>query len=186
MHGIFLTIDTDSDGRINFDEFKRACEDQLQLGFRREEQQQVFGWYDRDNSGAVSYSEMIAGADKVSRLHTPWHNTLPSVGQIPRHNVKPPKVVTAFQNALKRAAEKRGAELSKKPEAVLRDIFNQYDSDGNGRLDLAELRRAADNLEGCRMTIQEGQEVLKWYDTDRRGTVSYWYVNKLAIAVCVL
>jgi Ca2+-binding EF-hand superfamily protein len=174
MLQIFISIDVDSDGRINFEEFRRACEDKLQLGFRREEQEQVFRWYDRDGSGAVSYHEMIAGADKVSKLHTPWHNTIPSVGSNPRHNIKPSKTVAKFQKALKRAAERKGLELGMKPESVLRDIFTQYDTDGNGRLDLAEMRRAAGTLEGCSLTMEEGQDIMKWYDTDCRGTVSYW------------
>ena len=78
-----------------------------------------------------------------------------------------------FQLSFKRAATAEGAKLGKKPEAVLRDIFMQHDMDGNGRLDPVEFRRAASSIEGVQLSVAEAADVLKYYDQDHRGTISY-------------
>ena len=57
-------------------------------------------------------------------------------------------------------------------EAAIRDAFQTFDRDGNGLINAAELRHVMTNI-GEKLTEQEVDEMIREFDVDREGNVSY-------------
>ena len=57
-------------------------------------------------------------------------------------------------------------------EAAIRDAFQTFDRDGNGLINAAELRHIMTNI-GEKLTEQEVDEMIREFDLDRDGNVSY-------------
>ncbi|ELU05331.1 hypothetical protein CAPTEDRAFT_170720 [Capitella teleta] len=57
-------------------------------------------------------------------------------------------------------------------EVAIRDAFQTFDRDGNGLINAAELRHIMTNI-GEKLTEQEVDEMIREFDVDREGNVSY-------------
>ena len=57
-------------------------------------------------------------------------------------------------------------------EVAIRDAFQTFDRDGNGLINATELRHVMTNI-GEKLTEQEVDEMIREFEVDREGNVSY-------------
>jgi Ca2+-binding EF-hand superfamily protein len=53
-------MDDTNDKKLSFDEFKKGMED-YGCGFTKDELQELFNKFDKDNSGSLSFDEFLQG-----------------------------------------------------------------------------------------------------------------------------
>lgn len=158
----FKFFDTDGSGDIDPDEFYAAMH-AFGLEFTEDQVLALFGYYDVDRDGALSYYEFI---DKV----------LESGFGLDDGKEKPPPVLVALGPSI--ADEPKEVEvrtvLRKQDldESVCREIFDRFDANKSGEIDVRELQQLTRAL-GLSMDREAINNAMFELDRNRNGAISF-------------
>lgn len=177
LRRVFMAMDTDGSGKLNRTEFHRAAREELGLRFSRAEEDAVFGFFDTDGGGTVSWAELFAEVKVLEALKMPWPNERQASMEVcsarRRLGRRPNAVVGRFRKALIEYVRRRGKLHGIGAERALGTMLDAFDEDGSGLLSAQEIIAAARTHLGWRdMTPVEANDVLQWYDVEGRGGAS--------------
>ncbi|KAL4086948.1 hypothetical protein PRIC1_014006 [Phytophthora ramorum] len=195
---VFMEYDGDGNGQLDYEEFGRFM---AKYKFAPEETQTVVDYLDRDGSGTIDYDEFAAGLlfyrppiavpvvpvqatssssksfDKVARQQTQQ----PSPPQPARSSQASKQtdlqqiqssIRSKFKEALKKSEQRTGRSRD------LRAEFDNYDVDGNKRLDHQEFGALLVGL-GIKLKAQELRVVLQEIDPDEEETIGFQTIAHL-------
>lgn len=63
--------------------------------------------------------------------------------------------------------------IPKDEEKRLRDMFTDFDEDGNGTLDRDEILKGLTSIYGYEKAISETERIFKFVDTDNSGQINF-------------
>jgi Ca2+-binding EF-hand superfamily protein len=165
---------------------------------KRQEWKGIFDMLDSGRSGAISAKELkIALKGMGLRLdETEVRNLVREYDPEGSEEIEFPEfcdIMTAkekeiavaeslgLEHANKRKKRSKGYQMSEDRELETRRVFQSFDTDGNGAIDIHELQSALRIL-GFYKTDSEVAEIMRQYDTDFSGGLSYTEFKNLITA----
>ena len=156
---LFLKWDVDGDGSVSTVEFAHAIS-KLGFKFSKEVCEELFAFFDKDDSGSVTLEEMEAtlkwGKEKkhVRPLLAGWRQlSLDVDNSVPLH-------------------EQMRIKLSQQGKHP-RDMFKGWDESGDGSLDKEELGELMSALGGMDLSAPELDKLFASFDVDASGTITF-------------
>ena len=135
MRKFFLSFDKNTDGKIDYDEFVRVTRDAFHGDVLSDAQMShLFRALDKNGGGSIRYSELKSVLDAKPKAFL----GTPTLGEKPVRSKDMPRVSFDARSSL--IAEKLAA---KREAGKLRQLFHELDTNGDGVLSRAALRRAA-------------------------------------------
>lgn len=178
VHGfktLFARYDVDRSGELDIHEFTAAIRTDLAIDSRTLSDDELFGLFgavDVDGGGSISIDELMdwlfSTRTAATRPSAPvWSRLSPAKNDIapsPKAKASTARVKSRFKLASAAMCEEIG----------WRYVFDKYDSDGNGELDIHEFTSAV--REECHLppTIvsdSEMAEIFRVVDADQSGTI---------------
>lgn len=156
----FKYFDSDASGDIDPDEFYAAMH-AFGLEFTEDQVMALFGYYDVDRDGGLSYYEFI---DKVL-----------GDGFGGDSNAQPEYVVLmAMPQPSNKEADKMRTTIPKElvVESEVRKVFDRYDTNKSGEIDIRELSQMVGSL-GLRISREEINNAMLDLDLDKSGAISF-------------
>jgi Ca2+-binding EF-hand superfamily protein len=156
----FKYFDSDASGDIDPDEFYAAMH-AFGLEFTEDQVMALFGYYDIDRDGGLSYYEFI---DKV--LGDGFHGD---------SNAEPEyAVLMAMPQPSNKEADKMRTTIPRElvVEEEVRKVFDRYDTNKSGEIDIRELAQMVGSL-GLRMSQEEINNAMFDLDLDKSGAISF-------------
>jgi Ca2+-binding EF-hand superfamily protein len=173
LRGLFQQYDRDSNGMLQLPELAAAIRQDLSLNFSDKEIREVMSFYDNDHSATASYDELSARQCWNHQSDIP-----PPTPKTTNEEIEPRK---RFQRRLLQVAKaKKHDKTYRTLNDSLHGLFIQYDRDSNGRLQLEEIHEAVQKHMGLKMTRDQCQEVLNYFDKDHSASCSYQEIANLA------
>eukprot|EP01012_Entosiphon_sulcatum_P056417 TRINITY_DN8007_c0_g1_i1.p1 TRINITY_DN8007_c0_g1~~TRINITY_DN8007_c0_g1_i1.p1 ORF type:complete len:1333 (-),score=361.12 TRINITY_DN8007_c0_g1_i1:6-4004(-) len=164
LQEIFNKYDTDGSGSIELEEWREAMKD-LGVAANDDVIEALFKRYDADGGGSIEYEEFIRYAQPSSQGEEAGTSERSRAEEVERitHNLK-----SVLQ-------QKRGT-------AALKKLFEKYDSDGSGSLDVEEFAKTLRDLgvgKGAR--TEDLRAVFSRFDSDGSGSLEFMeFVNAVA------
>ena len=165
---LFLRWDTDGDGTVCAEEFAAAIV-ALGFDFSKEVCDELFAFFDRDDSDAVNLEEIEATLK--------W-------GKSRKANMRP-LLAGWRQLALDMSHTPDETSLEEKIRAKLvdtghlpSDLFKHWDDDGNGTLDKSELADLVFMLGGMKVSNAEADNLFATFDKDNSGAITFKELNR--------
>lgn len=199
VHDIIDEVDTDEIGELSFTQtlhlvkrLRRKANDD-----RREELRSYFDSYDRDGSGDLSMAEIskiLVDLGLQPRNHEEQENIqlmMEEVDEDGTNSLDFEEFCMLFQKIsekllmLQRSNErKQGLELGFSDQELLdfRIAYNSLDEDGDGRLEITEIRRAM-NMMHLRVSPESLRNLVESLDEDGSGELSFVAFLKLVQAI---
>jgi len=158
----FKFFDTDGSGDIDPDEFYAAMH-AFGLEFTEDQVLALFGFYDIDRDGALSYYEFI---DKV----------LESGFGLDDGKEKPPPVLVQLSSSMMDLAKEVEVRTTIRKEdlnvEVCKEIFDRFDANKSGEIDVRELQQLTRSL-GLSMDRESINNAMFELDRNRNGAISF-------------
>lgn len=189
IDAVFRSFDKDLSGTLSMRELQRALR---KLEVEPREDSAIFARYDLDGDGTIGLDEFrLLARDLVLPPEPPGKprdviaEILPGPQRFRVHNGTARK--EDYDHYLESELEMRvrGAEMSAKAQTVRRTVdptvrraFTRFDADGNGKLDVEELRHALRAL-GLDADSDASAGVLKRYDENHDGKCNLIEFSKI-------
>jgi len=156
----FKYFDADASGDIDPDEFYAAMH-AFGLEFTEDQVLALFGHYDNDRDGALSYYEFI---DKV------LGSGFSDGGKVePQYAVLQPMPAAANEEA---AVMRTTISKDQLNENACKVVFDRYDVNKSGEIDIRELHQLVRSL-GLHMNLEHLNNAMFDLDLNRNGTISF-------------
>ncbi|PRP77832.1 serine/threonine protein phosphatase-like protein [Planoprotostelium fungivorum] len=143
----FQRFDTNSDGRLTYDEFVEALQSQ-KLGLTNDQLYDLMRSIDKDQSGSIDIYEFLE-----------------------RFQIAFNKIKAEKEGWIKGAAAEIGNLLYRQKRTV-QQAFHEFDTDHNGTLSYREISMALAKI-GLNYTDEEKMKIAAWIDEDGNGEISF-------------
>ena len=168
----FTIEDEDDSGYLDKVEFKHVL-DNMDIGFTEDEVKDIFAWVDVDGNGELSYDECLvelADCCVNAIVHRCSGKTVPEV--IDALNKKHQTDYDTFATDFKaEESNEPESDLSPSLEGYLKDIFQEADADGSGKLDPTEFFNILHTV--FNMTDGDKEYLNANWDEDGDGLISW-------------
>jgi len=156
----FKFFDTDASGDIDPDEFYAAMH-AFGLEFTEDQVLALFGYYDNDRDGCLSYYEFIEKVLESGFGLDGGKKAPPVMVQLATIvDDKPPPEIKTVMNA---------DDLSEK---TCKEVFDRFDANGSGEIDIRELQQLTRAL-GLSMDRESINNAMFELDQNRNGAISF-------------
>jgi Ca2+-binding EF-hand superfamily protein len=178
VRDVFRSLDNDGNGEIDAQEMSAGM---MALGVQlsNEEVAGIVGWLDTNNNGLVSFEELdremmqrLTARRQLRRKEEEKSAPPPLDAAAPATAVR--SMPAAADRALQQIVRLVEGRVTMKR---VRDIFRSLDNDGNGEIDVQEMRAGMTGL-GVQLSDEEVTGIVDWLDADGNGLVSYEELDK--------
>ena len=169
LHQLFTQYDADGSGELSWEEFYHVLTG-LNLGLSDED---IASWQERmdaDGSGTVEWGEFVTHASELVaiigaghdwEIEDPWVTMIDAAGNSYRLN--------------RATGATEWLHEDQHPPSLLehmRQLFDDYDEDGSGKLDREEFQACLESL-GLGLTPAQLTQWIETLDSDRSGTIIF-------------
>ena len=169
----FLHWDGDSSGTMGRDELKGAAR-QIGAAVTDAEADALIRFYNPEGGGALTYAPLVEDLSKgAPHFLTHAAGTTPRLPSADRPaKGDRPQLVTAYVQRMKALLRKRMRESGGAEASILRDVFLRWDAESSGLFAARALRGASRSL-GLRLSAEEADAIVDYYDAHGKGEMSY-------------
>eukprot|EP01098_Paradermamoeba_levis_P009706 TRINITY_DN4058_c0_g1_i1.p1 TRINITY_DN4058_c0_g1~~TRINITY_DN4058_c0_g1_i1.p1 ORF type:complete len:377 (+),score=109.44 TRINITY_DN4058_c0_g1_i1:114-1244(+) len=156
---VYMDVDLDGNGKIEVGELKNLLYRLNGQLFSDQEMELIMKKMDKDGNKTIDFNEFVAGL-----RHLRW--------LVEKNETKREKETKQRLDSFKKKlSSDRGQEFTPEEKISFEQVFRDVDADGNGRIDIDELRTLLFVLNGHTFTDNELNSIRKKFDTQNKGYI---------------
>lgn len=160
LREVFNKYDQDCSGTIDLEELQVMCRE---LGgvLTQQQAEDAMKELDTDNTGSIDFNEFLG-----------FWNVTPGLGGEENFKVRMMKMKLKAELGREKKKAQNAEGKKERERQRLREMFDKYDIDGSGSIDVYELKEMCTELGGI-LTDEQAEEAMLKLDSDNTGSINF-------------